>query len=138
MSDLSQTPGNVGLTNQAGSPVLVVQVGENVSQGMPGYRLLSDGKHYQTDGNASAAAAVAAGIFLTPAATNEHAVLALPGSSVDMGGTLVVGTMYWVSATKGAVADAAPASGGYNTSLGMAITTSRLDLEINVSGVDTP
>lgn len=138
MADLTITAASVGLSDVAGASVQVVQVGEAVTQGVPVYRLASDGKYWQTDSNASAATAVAAGIILTSAATDDYAVMALPGSFIDLGATLTVGDTYYVSVNKGLIADAAPVTGGFNTILGMAITASQFEFKPNVSGIATP
>lgn len=138
MADITVTAANVAM----GASTLrtrVVQVGEAVTQGQPGY-LHTDSKYYQTDADV-AASSVAAGVFLTAATTNGYALLALPDSEpgralVNLGATLAVGTVYAVSATKGGIAPIADlASGDYITVLGVAVTAALLDLQIVVSNV---
>lgn len=139
MADLSQTAANVAIAGIADSnpgDVIKVRVGEAVSQGMPGY-LKSDGKYWQTDANTQTEAA-AKGIFLTPAAINGWATFALQGTELDLGGTLVVGTTYYVSVTKGAIADAAPVSTAWPTILGIAKTDSLMPLKITIGEAVTP
>jgi hypothetical protein len=106
-----------------------------VTQGQPGYRHTTDGKHYKADANDTAAKAVVAGIFLTPAPTDGYAVLAKSGP-VDLGATLAVGKMYVLSHTLGAIKPIEDlASTHYVTLLGVASTTSRLELEVDATGV---
>ena len=138
MADLTITAANVGISG-SGSNTRVVQVGEAVTQGQPGYLLTTDGKYYQTDADDTAAKAVAAGIFLTAASTDGYAVLAMPGSTINLGATLAVGTVYVLSGTKGGICPAADlATGDYTTILGVATTTSSLVLNFIVSGVQVP
>lgn len=116
----------------------MVTAGEAITQGMPVYVSTSDSKYYKCDADA-AASAIAAGIALTPAATNGYFVLALPDNEpgkalVNLGATLAVGTVYAVSVTAGAIAPIADlASGDYITTLGTATTAALLDLRIVVS-----
>lgn len=137
MANLTQTAANVALVSSSGT-VKWVQVGEAVTQGMPGYQSTSDSKYYQTDANASAATAIAAGIFMTAASTDGYALLVSTGT-VNLGATLAVGTIYAVSATKGLICPVADlTTGDYPTTLGIATTTSGLPLNITVSGVAIP
>jgi hypothetical protein len=137
MADISQTAANVALGG-ANVPTRIVQYGESVTQGMPVYRSDADSKYYQCDANDTAAKAVAAGIAISPGATNSYGVIALPASGpgkslVNLGATLAVGTAYAVSA-KGAIAPIADlGTGEYITILGVATTTALLDLQIVVS-----
>lgn len=138
MADLSQTAANVAIGSST-APTRRVQYGESVTQGMPVYLKESDSKYYQCDANDTAAKAVAAGIALTPGATDGYGLIAIPSDSpgislVNLGATLAVGTVYAVSATKGAIAPVADISSTqYVTILGVATTASLLDLRIVVS-----
>jgi hypothetical protein len=115
-----------------------VQVGEAVTQGQPAYLNSTDVKYYQADADASAAAANVAGIFLTPAAADGYAVLATLGP-INVGATLTVGESYYASDTKGGIKPSADlASDDWVTLLGIATTTSKLELSIQVSGVQVP
>lgn len=137
MSDLSQTAANVGIGSLS-ARVQPVAVGENVTQGQPGYVSATDNLYYQTDANLSVAAAKALGIFLTPASTGGFALLALSGP-VNLGATLSVGQTYAVSRAKGAVCPITDlTTGDYVTILGVASSTSLLTLAINASGTPKP
>lgn len=137
MADLTQTAANVA-SGASTLKVRQVQYGESVTQGMPVYLSTSDSKYYQCDADASASA-VAAGIALTPGSTNGYGIIALPATEpgkalVNLGATLAVGTVYAVSATKGAICPIADLStGDYITTLGIATTAALLDLQIAIS-----
>jgi hypothetical protein len=135
MANLSVTAANVAMAGPG--RVRVVQVGEGVTQGQPGYLLTSDSKYYQADANASATTARAVGVFLTAASTNGYAVFAEgAGLTINLGATLVVGETYCVSATKGAICPIADlTTGDFPCLIGTAITTSALVTLFSFAGV---
>lgn len=135
MANLSQTAANVALGG-SGVQVKVVQVGEGVTQGQPGY-LSTDGKYYQADANLSATTARAVCIFLTPASTDGYAVIVDGGGrTINLGATLTVGETYVVSATKGAICPIADlTTGDYPCIIGTAISTSAIITSFYFSGV---
>lgn len=128
MADLSQTAANVGV----GGPcsVEVVQVGEAVTQGMPGY-LSSSGK-YMKAANTSEAAAECDGIFMTPAGANGYSVIAKgDGAYINLGATLTVGTTYAVSGSGAICPIADVGSGEWKTTLGEGYSSSLLKTKFN-------
>jgi len=137
MSDISQTAANVAI-GVSTTPTRTVQVGESVTQGMPLYTS-TDGKVYQCDANDTAVKAAVEYIALTPASTDGYCLVALPSetpgrSLVNLGATLAVGTVYAVSATKGAIAPIADISSTqFVTVLGIATTTALLDFQPSIS-----
>jgi hypothetical protein len=135
MANLSQTPANVAMAGPG--RVRVVQVGEAVTQGQPGYLLTSDSKYYQADANVSAATAAASGIFLTPASTNGYSVFAEgAGLTLNLGATLVRGKTYTVSATKGAICPVEDlTTGDFPCLIGTANTTSTIITLFSAVGV---
>lgn len=136
MANLSQTAASVAVNGP--SQVSIVQVGEAVTQGQPGYLDTTTGKYFQADANASATVSSARCIFLTPASTDGYAVAVFEGD-VNLGATLAVGQTYTVSATKGAICPLVDlTTGDYPTILGVATTTSNLKLKIFASGVIKP
>ncbi len=138
MADLSITAANVGV-HDSGALTQIVQAGESVTQGNPVY--LNSAKYYQCDADAGASNAVCAGIAITPADADGYFVMATPSANtiLDLGATLVVGTIYVLSGTKGAIAPSADlASGDYVTTLGIATAADKLVLDIQVSGVAVP
>ena len=133
MANVSQTAANVKI--KADNQVRTRQAGEAITQGMPYYISTTDGKAYQTDANDGSAKAEARGIAITPASTDEYFV-ACDAGLIDIGGTLSVGQVYVVSATKGAIAPISDlVSNDYVTVLGIALTASTLDLSPDASGV---
>ena len=140
MADVSQTAANVKLkgTSFSDNTTRPRQAGEAITQGMPYYISTSDSKAYKADANDTAAKAVAAGISLTPASTDGF-FIGCEGGPIDIGGTLVVGTQYVVSTTLGGIAPITDlTTGHYVTTLGIATTSSTLNLNIDVSGVQKP
>lgn len=137
MSDISQTASNVAI-GASTTTTRTVQAGESVTQGMPLYTS-TDGKVYQCDANDTSAKAAVEYIALTPAATNGYCLVALPSetpgrSLINLGATLAVGTVYAVSATKGAIAPVADISSTqYVTVIGIATTTALLDFQPSIS-----
>jgi len=136
MANLSQTAANVAIGSQI-TRTRVVQAGENLTQGQPVYLKASDGKYYRADANASAEAAKAVGIVLTPASTNGYSVIQEgSGGSVNLGATLTVGETYVVSATAGAIAPIADlTTGDYPCILGVATTTALIQTVYAYTGV---
>lgn len=128
MANLTITAANVAVNGQA--RVRIVQVGEAVTQGQPGYRS-TDNKYYQADANASASTAAAECVFLTPASTDGYSVAVFEGD-YNPGATVTVGTTYVVSATKGAICPIADlTTGDYVTIIGTASTASNIPIAFN-------
>jgi hypothetical protein len=136
MANISQTAASVALGSST-TPNRVVQVGEAVTQGMPLY-FNTDGKWYQCDANDGVAKAVVGAIALTSAATNGYALVALPATTpgvslVNLGATLVVGEVYAVSATKGAIAPVADiTSTQFVAIIGIATTAALIDFQVSI------
>ena len=136
MAALTQTAANVGVGSVTSS-VRVVQVGEAVAQGKPGYRLESDGKYYIGDADDAGKDDIAV-IFLTPASTDGYAAVALPGAKVNLGATLVVGTAYYLLASGSIGLHSDIASSDYVTLLGIAETADLLLFNPQVSSIAKP
>ena len=87
------------------------------------------------DNDASAASAAAIGIALASAAANQPCPYTYDGG-LTVGAILTLGTTYILSSTAGKIAPIADvASGDYVTILGVASSTSVLDVHIHASGV---
>lgn len=115
----------------------IVRGGEVIAFGQPVYKSSSDWRYYKTV-SSSVAAAAAKGIAITPCeAAGDYLVIAKKGG-LDLGCTLTVGTRYYVSASGGIQAHGDLASGEYITLLGIATTASRLEIDINASGIAVP
>jgi hypothetical protein len=138
MTALTQTPANVGI-GSSGTRTRIVQAGASVTQGMPVY-LSTDSKHYPADANASAAAAKAVGIAITPASTDGWFVMQEgAGGLVNLGATLVVGETYVVGATSGQVNPIGDlASGHFPCLLGTAVSTSFIQTLFSFTGIARP
>ena len=131
MADLVQTAANVKLN--AGASVLVGTAGETLTQGQPA--VLSSGKWVRARAT-TAALANCSGIVLTPAALDEPVVIAKPGTRINLGATLVVGEVYVVSATLGAIAPIGDlVSTNFVTPIGTARTSSVLAFNPHPSGI---
>jgi hypothetical protein len=139
MANITQTAANVAV----GASTLkteIVQYGEAVTQGQPLYRH-TDSKYYRCDANDGIAKANCSRIALTAGATNGFGLVAIPSNTpgkalVNLGATLVVGEMYAVSATVGAIAPIADiTSTQFPTTLGFAVSASLLDFQVTVSTV---
>lgn len=135
MADITQTPANVAI-NDSAVKTRLVQYGEAVTQGMPVYKKAADGKYYKAQNDNTAADADALGIALTRgAAANSWGLIALEGN-IDVGGTLVVGESYFVSAAFGAICPAADInSGKFPCYLGVATAAGNLKLKPLSAGV---
>jgi len=135
MADLTQTAANVKIG--AGAVVEAVTCGETVTQGQPAYKKSADNEHYKADASTEAEAE-AVGIFVTPNVDGQPALIQKSGQ-IDLGATLVVGEVYVVSATAGGIAPESDlGSGHFPTVLGIAISTSLLQLNIQAGGVAKP
>ena len=144
MAIISQTAANVGVGSLTAT-TRILQVGEAVTQGQPGYRSATDSKYYQADANDGAEKADVVCIFLTPASTNGYslALIAPPSGAisnlVDLGATLAVGTAYYLSNTKGAIQlESDLVTNDWVTFLGIAKTTALLDFQPRATGVQKP
>jgi len=134
MADLVQTVANVRM--QTNTLRRSETAGEAISAGMPVYRKSSDNKWYQTI-DTSATTALAGGIALTNASTDDLIDIALSGD-LNVGATLTLAEIYVVSAA-GKIAPVGDlTSGDFVTILGVASSTSILELQINASGVAKP
>jgi hypothetical protein len=99
----------------------------------------TSGKWQLADSDAATAAARGqgsnVGIALNSAAANQPIVVQTSGQ-ITLGAVLTAGTAYYLSDTPGALCPVADISGGdYFTLLGLASSTSVLNLDIQYSGV---
>jgi hypothetical protein len=134
MADVSVTAGNVAISAEA-TTILTVQAGESITQGQPVYRSSSTGKYLRADANDTAAKAEALGIALTPASTDGYFLIATDGE-INIGGTLVKGSPYYVSNAVGGIAPFGDlTTNDYVTILGHAKTTAILQINIVATGI---
>lgn len=137
MADLTITAANVVAASNATR--VTGTAGETITAGQPVYAKSSDSYHlWKCDANFSADTAAAVGIALH-AASDGQPLTYITAGDVDLGATLVEGTVYVVSATAGGIAPAADlTTGWYTTVLGVATTSSNLAMQLQVSGAAAP
>ena len=131
MSDISITAANVDEGTEIGKETGVA--GATITAGQSLY-LGSNGKLLLADADTESKA-VCRGIALHGASEDQPITYKRAGT-LDMGATLVRGTVYVVSTTAGGIAPWADlSSGDYVTILGIATTTAILTINIQVSGI---
>jgi len=117
--------------------VTVVRWGATVTAGQPLY-LDSGTLKYSPSANTSATVAAATCIALTGGAADEYGTVISAGS-LDLGATLVVGTIYCVGDSAGNIVPATDnATGDFVTILGVATAANSLKLMFQSSGVAIP
>lgn len=136
MADVTITASNVARVS--GQVVREFNAGETITAGMCVYLKTSDSKWYkgQCDGTAEeAGGSTRHGIALNGAANGQPLVVQVDGT-VTIGGTLVAGTIYVMSATAGGIAPHADlASTNKLSIIGYGSTTAILAITPNATGV---
>jgi len=131
MADLVITPADV--LRYDGSQTDSGTAGEAITAGQTLYKH-SDGKLYKAD-STTAVKARAVGVSLNDAAADQP-VAFIKSGGFDPGATVAVGTIYGVTDTAGGIGPVGDRGiGDYLTILGVAVTDSRIDLNINRSEV---
>lgn len=136
-TDLTITAANVKV---GGSSAVIEQVtyGEAVTAGQPVYLKDSDGLYYKADNDASSETAEVRGIALVGNSTSGVGVIVTRGP-ITIGATVTAGMNYVASSTAGGIAPVADlGSNDYITSLGHAISTTVLYVDIKAYGVQVP
>ena len=137
MADVSVTAANV--LKGSNSVVKTVQAKVAITAGQTVYEDTSTKKYDKADADAQATAKCA-GIALNDAAADQPLEVQTEGD-IDVGGTLVVGTIYIVSVTAGNISQStAPdfLTGDFMTTLGVATATNKLAMKIQISDVSKP
>lgn len=134
MADIAITAANVlagGNATIDRSPL----AGAVITAGQVVYKEAATGliKLADADG-ATAEVKVPYGIALNGAAIGQPVIVALPGSDITIGGTLVAGTAYYLSDTPGGIRTT-PDTGDLVVLLGLAKSTSVLAFRVQNSGV---
>ena len=133
MADVTQTPasvvigvGNVTATGTAGATIVAGDVL---------YKDLTDSSKLKLTDADALLTAVIAGIAVGGAAANQLVSYQHSGP-INPGGTVVKGTTYVASVTPGNIAPQADlVSGDFVSILGVAISTTEIQLKINNSGI---
>lgn len=135
MANLVQTAANVHADGSASDCKFeLVQCGEAITAGEPVYQLSTDSKYYAAQAD-TAAKAAAKGVAVTSAALNGYAFVVLNGP-VDVGATVAVGVMYYVSNTNGAIClESDLGTGHFVTKLGIGATASQIRVGITSTGI---
>jgi hypothetical protein len=136
MADLTITAADVALSQNTSLVTDIFQSGQaGIAPGKPVYFNTSDSKYKLADANETSPAEAprAAAIALSYAGLNEYFFAVTRGKFI-LGATLAVGTVYVVSGNVGMIAPIADAASGWEiTILGVATSTTVLDLQINAS-----
>jgi hypothetical protein len=132
MADISITAANVvnvSASTESGTS------GTSVAAGTVVYKDPVTKKYLLADSDGLPAARIPAGLALNGAFINQPVFIAKSGPIV-VGGTLVPGTAYYLSNTPGGICPFADVGTGENSVLlGIATSTTVLDIDIQVSGV---
>lgn len=134
MTDISITAANVVAGN--GAKIEHGTLGATITAGQVVYLDSSTSRYLLADNN-SATAAVRAprGIALNGGANGQPGAIVISGP-VTIGGTLTAGVVYYLSDTPGGICPVADlASGEYPTVLGIATSTTVLNVKIQSAGV---
>lgn len=115
---------------------LNVLYGATVSAGQPLYLDPADNEHKLADANASATTATAKYIAITPGVDTGYGLVAKGGSIILVGTTMIVGEQYYVGPTAGQIiASSELTTGDRVTLLGVAASSTQLDLSIKATGI---
>ena len=137
MADLSITAANVvaGAYSRSEAGVL----GEAGTAGQVVYKKASDGKFWLADADSTTAEIRQPdGILLNGGAAGQPCKVLTQGD-ITIGGTLVAGSVYYLSPTPGGIGLIAEVlTGDYICMIGIAHSTSVLNVAINYTGVAVP
>ncbi len=141
MADMTQTPANV--SKQSGAIVRTDKVaGEALDAGDMVYLKGGDDKWWKADADAIAQAAVGSGsggMCLNTAEAADAPVEVQTSGNMDPGGTVVVGTTYYISVTAGGVGILGDlGTGDFISIIGVGISSTVIKMAMFVSGVAIP
>lgn len=134
MTDLTITASAVklisGPTEQMTAGASLTAAQAVVADATSGKAVLADNDH------ATAAVRGIRGLTLHAALTDQPITIAKNGAVVDLGAILTAGVEYYLSGTAGGICPRADVTSGDDpVRIGMALTTSRLQLDFNDPGV---
>lgn len=134
MTDISITAANV--VRGADSTIEAGTAGATITAGQTVYLDTADNQYKLADSNsATAAIRQPRGIALNSASDNQPLTI-LKSGDVTIGATLTAGVVYYQSDTPGGICPVADVgSGEYSCIIGIAESTSVLNVKINYSGV---
>ncbi len=135
MSDVSITPGSV----VAGTNAVINRggvAGETITAGQPVYLDPLTRKWLKADCNSATVAARQAGGLALNGASLDQPLAVHKSGPITIGGTLVAGSPYYLSSNAGGIKPAADlATGDYICLLGLAASTTVLNVDIQFPGV---
>lgn len=134
MTDLVITAASVVGSSNAGRSDGVA--GETIAAGKAVYKSSTTGLYMLADSNsATAGARLPLGIALNSASLNQPLAIHIDGP-ITIGATLTAGLAYYLSDTPGGICPVADVGSGENSVLiGLATSTTLLDVDIQTSGV---
>lgn len=134
MADISITA--AGVVPVDGASILHGTSGETITAGKNVYKSSTTNKFMLADSNsATAEARVATGVALCGSSLNQPISVQKSGP-ITIGGTLTAGVAYYLSDTPGGLCPVADVgTGEYSCIIGMAISTTVLNIDIQASGV---
>ena len=136
MAAITITAASLGIGD--GAVVQQYEVGEEVTHGEVIY-LDTANKDYRLADADAAATAKAAAVAVTYGSADGQTVLAITRGKLVIGSGLTQGTEYYLGTTPGTIVPKADlATGDYVTRIGIASSTSILDVSIDVTGVVLP
>jgi len=134
MADLSSI---TAVRPTASTKTKIVQYGATISVGQSVVK--SAGKYVLADANASSTLAAGEGIAITPGVADGYGIIATSGPVILVGTTMTVGETYLVSRTSGGIMpNADKTTGDYITRLGVAATSTQLNLSVSPTGIQVP
>lgn len=133
MADISITAANVV---SAGAAVAYGTAGATITAGQMVYLDPTDNRYKLADNDsATAAVRLPAGMALNGASSGQPLAIA-PSGPVTIGAVLTAGVAYYLSSTAGGICPVADLGvGDYPTIIGIATSTSILNINIHPSGV---
>lgn len=137
MAIISKTPADVRVISDVQGRRVIF--GEAVSPGDPVYLKSSDSKHYKCV-NTALESSRCRGISISYGEDGTYGyIVSDAGTVVDVGGTATQGTVFVVSSTAGEIEpDVDLATTEYITILGVGNSSSQLQLNINITGIQHP
>ncbi len=134
MADLAITAANV--LAGAGASVSRGVAGATVTAGQAVYLDTATGTWKLADNNSATAAVRAPGGLALNGASNGQPLAVLTEGPITIGAALTAGVAYYLSDTPGGICPVADlATGEYPTVIGIATSTTALNVQINSSGV---
>lgn len=134
MTDLSVTVASVVPSSNARQEVGIS--GETIAQGKSIYKSSTTGKWMLADANsATAEARAATAVALTGSSLNQPIVVQT-GGKLTIGATMTAGLQYYLSDTPGGICPVGDIGAGeYVCLVGLAVSTTEMDLNFKYSGV---